>query len=294
MLPPWSNRLPVDLGYVVAVYGIAAGDRGQSQTVFFRQHYLGNRTGYWLGGALGWIDRTQSFRSNEADAGAWATTRAGQFSVSVSTTRTGDREVFDNTPTKARPFATNVRVGDAILAWKRTGRRAEFEAGAGVRMSLEGATGSQAFGSVSLGWRLSSVTQLIVSGGSQVADPLRGTPQWRFMSIGVRLANGARPARAAGAHLGPAVVATTVEAGVVEFVALAPPTVKSVEVRGTISDWEPVALTYGSRGWSARLHVPPGAHRIQVRVDGGEWRAPANLGFIQDEFGSWVGLIVIR
>ena len=45
--------------------------------------------------------------------------------------------------------------------------------------------------------------------------------------------------------------------------------------------------------WELAMQIAPGAHRLNIRVDGGEWRAPPGAGSAQDEFNGVVGLVVI-
>jgi len=37
-----------------------------------------------------------------------------------------------------------------------------------------------------------------------------------------------------------------------------------------------------------------GVHRVNVRVDGGEWRVPTGLSAVDDDFEGKVGLLVVR
>ena len=66
-----------------------------------------------------------------------------------------------------------------------------------------------------------------------------------------------------------------------------------IEVAGSFSGWEPVPLVRTAGGWEASVALGSGAHRVAVRVDGGAWRAPANLGKVKDGFGGTSGIIVV-
>ena len=59
------------------------------------------------------------------------------------------------------------------------------------------------------------------------------------------------------------------------------------------SQWQPVALVLRNGVWHMERPIAAGPHRIAVRLDGGEWRAPANLPSLKDELGAKVGLITI-
>jgi hypothetical protein len=73
------------------------------------------------------------------------------------------------------------------------------------------------------------------------------------------------------------------------------PHAESVELMGDATQWSITRMRRISSGrWRAELQLPPGAHRIIVRADGGQWIAPPGLPIGNDEFGSPVGLLVIR
>ena len=63
---------------------------------------------------------------------------------------------------------------------------------------------------------------------------------------------------------------------------------------GDFTDWEPVALRRADGRWTLELALAPGVHRLNVRVDGGEWRVPPSLTGVDDGFGGRVGLLVVR
>ena len=73
------------------------------------------------------------------------------------------------------------------------------------------------------------------------------------------------------------------------------PTAAKVEMMGSFTDWEPVALASDGVGnWSVRWNLRSGVHRINVRLDDGEWIAPARTTAMPDDFGGTVGVFVIR
>ncbi|MBX6331188.1 MAG: glycogen-binding domain-containing protein [Gemmatimonadaceae bacterium] len=73
------------------------------------------------------------------------------------------------------------------------------------------------------------------------------------------------------------------------------PEAHQVEIMGDFTDWIPVALTRDAAGrWSTTLAIPPGAHRMNVRVDGGAWRVPPGLTPVNDDFNGLTGLLIVR
>lgn len=73
------------------------------------------------------------------------------------------------------------------------------------------------------------------------------------------------------------------------------PRAGSVELMGDATEW---TVTYMARlrdgRWRTELRLPPGVHRIAVRADGGPWMAPPGLPTGNDDFGTPVGLIILR
>ena len=45
--------------------------------------------------------------------------------------------------------------------------------------------------------------------------------------------------------------------------------------------------------WVAEIALPPGRHRVAVRINGGPWQAPRGTARMRDEFGGEAGLIVV-
>ena len=45
--------------------------------------------------------------------------------------------------------------------------------------------------------------------------------------------------------------------------------------------------------WTADVRVVPGAYRVNVRIDGGTWKAPPGTATISDDFGGSAGLVVV-
>jgi hypothetical protein len=68
-----------------------------------------------------------------------------------------------------------------------------------------------------------------------------------------------------------------------------------VELAGDFTDWKPVVLhRWGADSWRTLLPVSPGLHRLAVRIDGGEWRAPPGTRPVESEFGGQVAEIVVE
>lgn len=73
------------------------------------------------------------------------------------------------------------------------------------------------------------------------------------------------------------------------------PRAESVELMGDATQWSITQMRRLQNGrWRAELKLPPGMHRLTVRADGGQWIAPPGLPIGNDEFGSPVGMIIVK
>jgi hypothetical protein len=73
------------------------------------------------------------------------------------------------------------------------------------------------------------------------------------------------------------------------------PKADAIEVMGDATQWVVTPLHRLPSGrWRAELKLAPGAHRITVRADGGKWIAPPGLPIGSDDYGSPVGMIIVR
>ena len=160
---------------------------------------------------------------------------------------------------------------------------------------------------------------LLVGAGRFAADPAAGTIGGNYASVAVRVATRApvlpllrmprrgaappAPARGRAARAGSTGSAIGPAAGV-EVVAvdgdqrrlrLRVPEAGRVEVMGDFTEWSPMALRRVAEGlWEVTVPLAAGVHRVNVRVDGGEWRVPTGLAAVDDDFEGKVGLLVVQ
>jgi hypothetical protein len=59
------------------------------------------------------------------------------------------------------------------------------------------------------------------------------------------------------------------------------------------TDWAVVPLERVGSDWRLARDVPPGLHRVAIRVDGGEWTSPPGLPRATDDLGGVVGLVTV-
>lgn len=77
--------------------------------------------------------------------------------------------------------------------------------------------------------------------------------------------------------------------------ALHAPAAGSVEIAGSFSDWEPVALERDTQGsWRTALPLRPGVYQIVMRINGGRWQPPPGVASVRDEFGGETGVFEVH
>jgi len=148
---------------------------------------------------------------------------------------------------------------------------------------------------------------LVVAAGNYPVDPTQGFPGGRFASVSLRLAQQRRPSPipiepATSVSLpevtaGPAVAgfATLRGAGDEVTVRVNAPDVRTVEINGDFTNWNPVKLDpVGGGWWASTFQLKRGKYQMNLRVNGGGWIVPPGLLSLIDEFGGTVGLLVIE
>jgi hypothetical protein len=255
-----------------------------------RLHLVGSRRGVWVGASAGRTSYGSAPRPvTVAGIGGWA--RRGWLTVTASASRSwiGDTTYSDVVS------AAELSVG----SWGLNGS-------AGVRLSSRGG-GHGVYGEASATLAISGRTALFVAGGRYPTDPVSGSVAGRYASAGVRLRTGmprrrvprtlwptSRPPGAAdgdmpsGAHL----EVRAAPDGVRLLVRVTD--AARVDLAADFTDWQPVALhPAGDDVWEAVLTITSGVHRLNIRIDGGRWTAPAGTTRVTDEFGGEVGIVTI-
>jgi hypothetical protein len=154
-------------------------------------------------------------------------------------------------------------------------------------------------------WWLGEHLAVTASGGAYPADYAQGLPSGTFGSVGFRFATG-RLARARRVNEpldlllpppGPGAPSLTFEAGGdgTARLTIANLPAASVELMGDFTGWQTVVLSRSGEGrWTATLAIPSGIHRVNLRVDGGQWVVPPGLPSSTDEFGGAAGILIVE
>jgi hypothetical protein len=257
-----------------------------------RLHFLDLQRGVWLGGGF----------ARTFDGDAWRTTVLGDLGAWVR---------WGGTVVTASAHPQQLQNGDLMS-----------DLGATVDRTLGPVSLSGTFGwrtgqadRVDLGWVSVGATFSInrrllatASVGNYPADLLQRLPGARFVSLSIRLpSRSVFPRR--DDRLTKAVQETPAADGVIlriastdssrsgaaRVVRVRAPASERVEIMADFTDWLPVTLVRTPEGvWEITVPVIRGSHRLNVRLDGGEWIVPTNVARVTDEFGGVVGLVLVR
>jgi len=257
-----------------------------------RMHLVAPGRGAWLSAAAGRTSYGSSPRP-VAVAGLGGWTRRGWLILTAAASRSfiGDTAYSDVAST------AEVRAG-----------RWELSGSVGARLASRGG-GHGVYGQGGATLTLSEGIALLVSGGRYPTDPVNGSVAGRYLTAGVRLRTatlrrpaardpapfGRPPAGADGDPLsGPQLEIESSSDGGIRLRLHVPPAAHSVELAADFTDWHPMSLERVAEGvWEVVLRVASGIHRLNVRVDGGKWLAPAGTTHAADEFGGQVGMVAV-
>ena len=265
-----------------------------------RLHAHGAELGAWTGAGLGWGHHADGWHPlSLLEGGVWSEHGPLRISASI-TSRTVT--VADSFPSQdGGVFARFEQRGthlDAVASIGWRSGRLELDATAGTRDGGR-LTGSSRWGSVAATYHLTDRLQVIGEVGGEPEVVAQRLPEGRFGLLAIRFS----PWRT---HTSASAVAPARPILTRDFVLderepsgrtlrIHVPRARRVELRADFTDWEPIVLRLGADGsWQLPLDLAPGMYRVSVRIDGGEWQAPPGVPAIEDEFGTIVGLIVVK
>jgi len=253
-----------------------------------RLHLLDQQRGLWAGGGFARTFDGEQWRTTLlGDVGGWF--RRGRTVVSASfhpqQLQNGDlmTDVGATVDQSLGPVSLS-----GTLGW-RTG-----QAGRGD------------FGWVSAGATFAINRRLLATAsvGSYPADLLQRLPGARFVSLSLRLPTRSRFPRRDDllASVTKPPVATdgvilriTNADSAARIVRVRAPASERIEIMADFTDWMPVPLVRTPEGvWETTIPITRGSHRLNVRLDGGDWLVPTNVARVTDDFGGVVGLVLVR
>ncbi|HMA03047.1 MAG: glycogen-binding domain-containing protein [Gemmatimonas sp.] len=263
--------------------------------------------GVWLGAA----HRASSIDSLPGQlqmfsAGSWRRLGSTVFTASVTTNSSGgSRDVFG----AIDPSNPGSGIGDTLSRNGSVPARHYSDVESSVYWShgplaLDGLIGTRVstsygqrttWGHAQASWALGGQFALVATGGSRASEPAIGRLGGNFFSFGVRLASA--PWIAHALHPGARSTASSfgVRAdGPARIIYVRAPAARTIELMADFTDWQPVVMRHASNDeWQVAMQIAPGTHRVNIRVDGGQWSAPPGASTVQDEFNGVVGLVVI-
>ena len=278
-----GSRMQWELGGIASVFAETNAQTASSAEVIARGYYATARFGSSL--ALGGgTRRADAGRQplGRAIANVWTNNVAGRFGAEVS-----------HVHTTTTPFADQNRITltytDASASWRGDFGRVAGGAAFGVRTSSNAIVPDGGWGSADVTAWITPRLGLVLSGGQSPQDVVRGVPRIRYVSGALRIALQPRVWRALTTvrKSGPNLLAT--RDGIEIHVAGA----TKVELMADFTDWSPVVLTKTGDAWRLERPIPPGLHKLVIRIDGGAWAAPVNLPTATDDLGGVVALVAV-
>ena len=282
-------------GVTGAAFGVYALGRGGNVSSFVRERLVLEGGSLWAGGSAGHTLRDgSSWHSTDVDFGGSLRSGGFEASVSYNRQRTDDGPLMEAAGIFLTAQSTAYDFEDTGIAAHYERGRLTLDASHAWRTGVRQTFARQTAFAWSVEYVLTPRFSLAVGAGHQLADPLRGTPDVQLISASVRMV--VLPWRAAAASRDAATTSARLVPGAdgaVLIVHVVAPDSARVEVAGSFSAWQPAMLRRTSDGWEAQVALSSGTHRVAVRINGGPWRAPANLGKVRDEFGGEAGIVVV-
>ena len=189
--------------------------------------------------------------------------------------------------TAADSITNATRYADISATWRRDHRGIEFGATAGVRAGWIGVE-SGGWGSVDAAAWVAPNLAVVASAGRSLEDVPRGIPRTQYVSVALRIA--ARGHTIVGDPRPPVPAQTVVTRS---GVSVRVDSASRVELMADFTEWAVVVLERSDSAWTLERVVPPGLHRVAIRVDGGEWTSPPGLPRTTDDLGGVVGLVTV-
>lgn len=266
-----------------------------------------------LGAGGLWISRGQRESATQAipsqvrtfGAGSWRRVGGAVFTASVTASSYGTFGINSNGDA---PPGDTLGIVDTSSRTSSVARQyADLESSvywSHGALALDGVLGTRVsssygqratWGRAQASWALGEQFALVAAGGTRAPEPAIGRVGGNFFSLGVRLASA--PWIAHALHPGARASASSfgVRAdGSARVIFVRAPAARTVELMADFTDWQPVVMRRAANDeWELEMHIAPGSHRVNIRVDGGEWSAPPGAGSVQDEFNGMVGLVVV-
>lgn len=282
-------------GATGAAFGVYELGRGGNVSSYLRERWVLENGSLWAGAAAGHTLRDdKSWHSTDLDIGASVRSGGLEASAALARLRTNDWPLMQASGIFLQAEAAAHDLQDAAVTVHYDHGPLTLDVSHTWRGGEKKTLAAQTALAWSVEYAVSPRYSFALNGGRQLADPVRGTPDVQLISAVIRMVVlpwrediAAKNAPVATAHVVPGAE------GVVLVVRVSAPDSARVEVAGSFSGWQPVPVRRTSDGWESQVTLRPGTHRVAVRINGGPWRSPANLGKVRDEFGGEAGIVVV-
>jgi hypothetical protein len=239
-----------------------------------------------------------SFGSREAGGTPTSHTEYRPYTKPAGAPDTGKfaRTIDTVTVTDTDSGRTSNNWNDAEVALHWSGGRLAFRGVVGTRLlttSLPNETWGQVQGTLALAPDIA----LIAAGGVHPRSAAYGISRSRFIELGFRLAPSAllKPRLPSGVRPTAAAFEVADAERGQRTLRIRVPNARTVELSGDFTNWKPISLSHTDADrWETTVAIPPGIHRLAIRVNGDAWTPPPGVSSVPDEFQGNVGVIVVR
>ena len=255
--------------------------------------FLGSRSrGGAIGGGVGGTTHAaMSSPLYQALADAWWTLADERLSLSAALTST--HATFTDSSRFARA-ARPISYTDLAAGWQHERGGLSIAASGGVRGQGSAFDQTDAWGSIDATAWIAPRAAIEASVGRTLADLVRGVPSTRYLSVAIRISDRAHVTILShGVEIAGPRLSIGAGADGERNIEVRAHDAQSVELMADFTDWSPIELSRDGDVWRLERAIPPGLHRVAIRIDGGAWTAPANLPRVNDDLGGVVGLVSV-
>jgi hypothetical protein len=289
---PTASAARWQLDGVVSAFGETSEQPTTSGELAARARIGSSLRGGAIGAGIGAIShgslRNPLYR---AQGDAWWSLDDERAVVSVALTRTRSLFVASNPPTRPPTFSYLDVVGN----WHHDAGGLSFGAGGGVR-GESGASDKRtnAWGVVDAAAWLTPKFAVVFGAGRTLDDVARGVPHAAFASFAIRIAGQSHTTifTRHSPPVGPRISAERLSDDL-RRIDVRADSASRIEIMADFTNWSSVTLERAGDVWRLERAIPPGAHRIAIRLDGGPWIVPINLPRVEDDLAGVVGIITV-
>jgi hypothetical protein len=300
---PMHRPLRLELSGTGTTFAALSGRDGSSRNGFVRPQYVSSHFG-----AFASLGAGESVRENERkqahawDAGFWGGTKHLSGSLIVRQSFTNDYLLVEASGFGLIRPARRYMFQDALATVGAKIQRVDLTANYARRAGVGATRGSDNAFVASMTANVSNRTAVVLTGGKQLADIVSGVPAAHIFSATLRYQWGKagsspqkRAAQAVPELRSPfdTRVEPRVAGGAIVTVRIDAPAGATVELMGTHNEWTIVPLARVNDAFEIRLELPRGSHRLAVRVNSGEWKAPQGLARTVDDLGGESGIVIV-